>query len=148
MPTIRWRCVSNNDPVAEAIKFISRGEYSHIEFVFDGYTIGARSDGGVQKRPMDHYRVETYFHADVSDARYYNGIEFLKAQLDKGYDFLDIAATLLNRDWHNADKWDCSELWYDAMTAFGLLKYLDPRVCNRVTPQDGFLLSTAYFEKG
>jgi len=147
MPTIRWRCVSNNDPIAEAIKFVSRGEYSHIEFVFDNYTIGARCEGGVLKRPLDHYATETYFRAYVPEDQYYNGTQFLKAQIGKGYDFLDIAATLLNRDWHNTDKWDCSELWYDSMTAFGLLKYLDPRICNRVTPQDGFLLSVAYFQK-
>jgi hypothetical protein len=147
MPTIRWRCVSNNDPIAEAIKFVSRGEYSHIEFVFGGETIGARSDGGVLRRPLDHYHTETYFQADVTNEQYAVGMAFLTFQIGKGYDFLDIAATLLNRDWHNTDKWDCSELWYDSMTAFGLLKYLDPRICNRVTSQDGFLLSVAYFQK-
>jgi len=148
MPIIRWRLVSNTDPIAEAIKFVSRGDYSHVEFVFPNHTIGARSEGGVQRRPVDNYAVETYFHATVTDAQYAAGMAFLNAQIGKPYDYVDILADLFNRDWHNDSAWDCSELWYDSMTAFGLVKYLDPRVCNRVTPQDDFLLSTAYFEKG
>lgn len=146
---VQWRVVAGSDPIGEAIKWVSRGQATHVEFCLNGWmqTLGARVQGGVQVRPINYakFNAEWRFQAEVSDEQYDAGSKWLAAQIGKPYDFLSIAAIALDRNWHDPSGWICSKLWVDGMAAFGLLKPLDPRVVNWFTPEDSLLLSLAVF---
>jgi len=47
--------VTQNDPLSALIRHVSRGPVSHAEFITpDGYRLGSRFKGGIQKRAMDY----------------------------------------------------------------------------------------------
>jgi uncharacterized protein YycO len=146
---VQWRVVADNDPIGEAIKWVSRGQATHVEFCMEDWTqtIGARADGGVQVRPIHYakFSAEWRFQAEVTEEQLNHGTKWLHAQLGKPYDFLNIAAIALDRNWQDPSKWICSKLWVEGMAAFGLLKPLDPGVVNWFTPEDSLLLSLAVF---
>jgi len=146
---VQWRVVADNDPIGEAIKFVSRGQATHVEFCVDDWTqtIGARAMGGVQIRPINYakFQAEWRFQVEVSEEQLNNGMKWLHAQIGKPYDFLNIAAIALDRNWDDPNKWICSKLWVEGMVAFGLLNPLDHRVVNWFTPEDSLLISLAVF---
>jgi hypothetical protein len=146
---LRWRIISDNSSISRAIQFVSRGDVCHIGFISrDGrFELGARSDGGVQYRPLDKAKREYRFEAEVEDEKFWNGWGWLDEQVGKKYDYGDILSIMLNRDWHDTSRWICSELWIDAMEQFGLTNRIDSSIANRFTPQDGFLLSLAKFKQ-
>jgi uncharacterized protein YycO len=146
MPTLSWRCVNGAGFVAGAINFVSRGAVCHVEFLVDGKAIGAHSDGGVQIREIDACPVDYRFSASCTDEQYQKAIDFLHGQIGKPYDFLDIVGIMANRDWHNPERWICSELWAATMEAAGIMGRL-PTALQLVTPQDALVISAAMFGK-
>ena len=146
---VQWRVVADSDSIGEAIKWFSRGQATHVEFCTDDWTqtIGARAGGGVQVRPINYakFQDEWRFQAEASEEQMNGGMKWLHAQIGKQYDFLNIAAIALDRNWNDSSKWICSKLWVEGMVAFGLLHPLDPRVVNWFTPEDSLLLSLAVF---
>ena len=145
MPSLDWRCVNGKDFVAGAISFVSRGAVCHVEFIFpDGTSIGAHADGGVAVRKMDAYPTEYRYGAPCTDEQYQKAHDFLRGQLGKPYDFLDIVGIVANRDWHDPQRWICSELWAATMEEAGLIKPL-PTAIQLVTPQDALIISSAVF---
>lgn len=148
---VQWRVVADNDPISEAIKWFSRGQATHVEFCVEDWTqtIGARAEGGVQRRPVGYakFAAEWRFQAEVSEEQFNNGMKWLNAQIGKSYDYLNIAAIALDRNWNDPSKWICSKLWVEGMATFGLLKPLDPRVVNWFTPEDSLLISLAVFKQ-
>ena len=146
MKTLRWRCVNKEGLIEAGIGFVSRGVVSHVEFLIDGKTIGARSDGGVQVRDINHYTTDYRFKADCTDEQYDTAVAFLMAQVGKPYDFLDILGIMADRDWHDPNRWICSELWAAVMEAGGIIKKLESAI-QHVTPQDTLFISSAMFDR-
>ena len=146
MALLKWRIVSDCDPVSGIIRFVTRGIVSHVEFLFDDElgTIGARADGGVKIRPVDycHFPVDFRFRVPCTDDQYNKAHNFLRAQLGKPYNFEDILGILVNRDWRESDSWICSELWAATMEEAGLIGRLASSIC-MITPQDTLILSSA-----
>lgn len=146
MQTLRWRCVNSKGFVQNAISFISRGVVCHVEFLVDGKAIGAHADGGVQVREIDHYEADYRFKADCTDGQYQKAVSFLMAQVGKPYDFLDIIGIMASRNWHDPDRWICSELWAAVMEAGELIHPIESGI-NLITPQDTLILSSAMFDR-
>lgn len=144
MPKLEWRCVNGSNFIAGAISFVSRGAVCHVEFLVGGKAIGAHADGGVQIREINAYPVDYRFSAECTEEQYGKAVAYLQGQLGKPYDFLDIMGIIANRDWHNPEKWICSELWAATMEEVGLIKNL-PTALQLVTPQDALLISSAMF---
>lgn len=154
MPTLQWRCVNGPGLVSEDIKFRSDGIVCHVEFVFASVTIngvthtnvsiGARADGGVQIRPLDHYPVDIRSSAECTQEQYDAMLAFLTAQIGKGYDFRGIVGELLNLNLHSKDRWYCSWLWRAVLEAGKLIKAL-PAAVTSFTPEDALLVSSAMF---
>jgi len=143
MHTIQWRCVNGaSDFVGDSIDFIERGCVCHVEPLVDGVAIGAHSNGGVQRRPIDPRPVDFRFQATVTDAQYAAAMEFLNAQIGKPYDFFEIAGILCNRNWRRPNSWICSELltaWLEIAGVVGKF----PSCVNLITPQDCLIYSCA-----
>jgi uncharacterized protein YycO len=149
MPVLTWRCVADDSIVGEAIKFVSRGAVTHVEFVIkDGsYTIGARADGGVQARPINYakFNLDLRFQTQCTDEQYNAAMDFLDEQIGKPYDFIDIAAIAIDRNWRDPAKWICSELWAATMEQAGLIGKMHSSI-NLFTPQDSLIVSCATFQ--
>jgi uncharacterized protein YycO len=141
-----WRVVNDPGFAARVVDYISRGVVSHVEFIVENgtQTIGARADGGVRYRPINYktFDLDLRFQAPCTDAQYAAGMTFLTAQLGKPYDFVDIAAIGLNRNWHDPNAWICSELWAATLEQAGMLGPLDSNI-NLFTPQDSLIVSSA-----
>ena len=145
MSSLAWRCVNGKDFVSGAINFVSRGAVCHVEFIFpNGTSIGAHADGGVAVRKVEPCAVDYRFSAPCTDEQSEKAINFLRGQIGKPYDFLDIIGIMANRDWHNPQRWICSELWAATMEAAGLIGML-PTAVQLVTPQDALIISAAMF---
>jgi hypothetical protein len=106
-----------------AIRYLSNSPYSHIDFVLppglklpDGTTtkggelLGARMSGGVQVRPPNYVKftkVQRYICRAAPWAVY----EYAISQIGKPYDVGGIVNFFSHdRNWHDPDKWFCSEL--------------------------------------
>ncbi|MGA9668390.1 MAG: hypothetical protein WBQ94_04235 [Terracidiphilus sp.] len=144
MPSLNWRCVGGTDPVDLLIKYVTRGTVNHVEFLVDGTAIGAHALGGVAIRPVAPYPFELRFTAAVSQAQYDAAMAFLKAQIGKPYDFIDIAGIVFARSWHDPGAWMCSELWAATMEAGKIVGPMDGSI-NLFTPQDSLVISCAMF---
>jgi len=149
MPTLNWRCVGGDDPVDRLIKYVSRGVVHHVEFIdpVAKTCTGAHAQGGVMVRPMIPYPYELHFSCQCTDEQYGAASAFLAAQIGKQYDFIDIAAIVFARNWHDPNRWICSELWAATMEAAKLIGHIDGSV-NLFTPQDSLVVSCAMFPPG
>jgi uncharacterized protein YycO len=143
---LQWRLVTADDVVSDCIRFISRGQVSHVEFItLDGtQTIGAHLDGGVAIRTLEKCSVDYRFQAQCTDEQYADATDFLFRQIGKPYDLTNIAGILLNRDWHNNSSWICSELWAATLEAGKLIGELGTTI-NAFTPNDSLIVSLAMF---
>jgi|GEM_PF-1180879 uncharacterized protein YycO len=143
---LQWRLVTADDVVSDCIRFISRGQVSHVEFILpDGtQTIGAHLDGGVAIRPLEKCAVDYRFQAQCTDEQYTSAMDFLSWQVGKPYDLTNIAGILLNRDWHKGSSWICSELWAATLEAGHLIGKLGTTI-NAFTPNDSLIVSLAMF---
>lgn len=146
--TLRWRCVDEADFVSEAIEVIEGGgKVCHVEFIDDeGFTIGARAQGGVQRRPADYakFRKIYSFSAVLPDEKYEAAQKCLNAQIGKPYDFGACAGILCHRDWRQDGHWMCSELWTYVMETAEIIGKIAEEV-NHITPEHVLILSSAMF---
>jgi hypothetical protein len=139
MPNLILRFLNSSDFIGRDIDFITAGYLDHVEFgTPTGTWIGARAEGGVQERAADYAKgitLELRYSLPVSDAQYNAIMTFARAQIGKGYDFLDIASILVHANWHSADRWICSELVCAACETGGLyLLNVEPELTRRITP--------------
>lgn len=129
--TNRWSLISG------AIRFSTRSWASHVEFVDceTAATLGARWDG-VKERPyfIDHYsRIERFVVANVGYA-----YEWAQTQIGKPYDYSAITGIAFDRNWHEEDRWFCSELVAEAFIRIGypILSTRPSNMLWRITPRD------------
>jgi hypothetical protein len=143
--TLYWRVCNEENVSGEIIRYVERGCVSHVEFITpDGETLGARLDGGVAIRPIN-YKVynEVYkFSLEVTSDQWNLLWSFLRMQLGKPYDMIDIGAIGIDkaRNWRSANAWVCSELWAAALEWANIVPRI-PSAVNLITPEDTLLMS-------
>ena len=144
MLTIRF--VTCSDPVSEGIRRFEYGFWAtHCEALMpDGTLLGAHAEGGVKARPRDYdkseFTRELYVSIPATPAQTDAFHSFLRAQVDKPYDFLAIAGLALQRDWQNEDAWFCSELQAAALCRCGVFPPHLATEFSHVTPRDVLLI--------
>jgi hypothetical protein len=157
---ITLRFVTGDDPVSRMIAIGERdGWATHVEALMpDGTLLGAHYQGGVLARPVGYDKStatrELYvtFDAGVDlvpgatpkdpmqpvecEDKFY---AFLRAQLGKPYDVTGIGGLALDRDWHSANSWFCSELDAAALEECGYFKPL-ASINSHISPRDLLLI--------
>lgn len=157
MPIWEVRCVNKPGPIEGPIDFIERGDVCHTESIFSSVTIngvthtnvsiGARSDGGVQIRPLDVYPVDYRFAIPCAQAKYDAMLAHRVAQIGKPYDDFDIVEILVDisrRNWRDDKSWICSELETVGLEVGEIIKPA-PSSVNKVTPQQVLLILSSMF---
>jgi uncharacterized protein YycO len=148
--TDRW------NPISAAIRFSTRSEFSHAEFIDTeaGVTFGSRSHGGVMERPcsIDHYTRVEQFTANSSHAEeaMRAAYAWARTQAGKRYDYSAITGIAFNRDWRDEARWFCSELVAAAFenVGFPLLSTRPSDKVYRITPRDLLLSRSLVFLEG
>lgn len=141
MRYFRLRFITEAGMEPSLIRFFSRSGsgFSHVDIVEpDGTFLGARSDG-VKIRPANYTEtsLERWYAIPFEDTVYHKMMDFAHAQLGKAYDFIDIFGLAgQNRDWHDPEKWICSELAAASMLAGGVLPLnVEPDLVYMITPE-------------
>lgn len=126
---------------AAIIRVGTMSPFNHVSIEVDGLVYEALTRRGVVHRRADLFgaawsRVETVSVAipDADSVRL-----FLKNQIGKPYDWGGVFALPFRANWHNQDKWFCSELVAAALEAGGLNLGVSAR---RVTPRDLYLAAS------
>jgi uncharacterized protein YycO len=145
MATFNIRFVSEPDLGSRAIEFFEGGSFwSHTEIILpDGTYLGARLKDGVQIRPTDYIKNinhERRYAIPVTDEALQKMMDFAHAQVGKKYDVSNIAGKALDKNWHHADEWICSELVTATALAGGLVFLnVEPGYTFRITPEQAHL---------
>lgn len=144
---IRIRFVTCNDWISDGIHLYEHdGWATHAEAVMpDGSLLGAHLQGGVEIRPAGYDKstmkrelivdlppFEDADHPWGMEDRFYN---FLRAQIGKPYDSTALVGLALDRDWHQADSWFCSELQAAALEECGYCPRL-ASLNSHISPRD------------
>ncbi len=141
MKTFDLRFISEGSILDGIIEVVEGGSmWSHTEIIIpDGRYLGARIKGGVQIRPADYCKVkrEERYSIPVEDAQYEQIMDFAHAQIGKPYDYEDIIGIAVQADWHNLNRWICSEFVAASAEAGGLyLLNVIPKLTYRITPEE------------
>lgn len=99
------------------IRYATRSEFSHVEMstvrtgsTFLGYGSSNRDGGVVAARPVS-IKPGNWQFVKVPGFNTDMAARFIESHKGEGYDWLAIAFThLLRFNWHNPDKWTCSEI--------------------------------------
>lgn len=109
------------------------GHFSHVDTVLDdGRLLGARNDlvggapRGVQiRRPgYTKFIVRDVMAVPVTVDQKATYLNFLHDQVGKAYDPRALWGFVFNRDWHDPNKWICSELVVDGAQRAGIIPQL------------------------
>lgn len=148
---IRIRFVTCNDWISDGIRIYEHdGWATHAEAVMpDGSLLGAHLQGGVQIRPAGYDKATMTRElivglpdktASIGEAAAVYTMEhdflaFLQAQVGKPYDRTALIGLALDRDWHQADSWFCSELMAAALEECGYCPRL-ASLNSHISPRD------------
>lgn len=129
------------------LRWVQRCEYSHVEAVFDDYTIGAKLLGGVKVRPLeDTSKVMEYAYIDCTDMQYEEFYLFMHSVIGAKYDIRAYIGFLFFRKDQDKDRWFCSELILEALEHAGI-KVLDRTPSWFCEPRD-LLISPLIMKEG
>ena len=136
METIKIRFASNKTLVSKIVRFFTRSEYSHVDYIFDtGEAYSSLPHTGVNYN-TDSNDVEVMCEVEVESKKLVEN--FLLSQQGKPYDLTAIFGFIFSRDWQEKDQWFCSELIAAAIQN-GSSKPLYNTRLNRITPRDLFI---------
>ncbi len=100
--------------ISKIILYITRSHYSHVGYIdpVTGLIIESIGGIGVRASTIEEFRKRyTEYHiATISVPSASIARQRMIEQLGKGYDDKAIWGILFRKDWHDADKWTCSEL--------------------------------------
>ena len=135
MKNVKIHFCKSNDIGGAFIRFFTFSHWNHVAIEIDGVVYESLSSTGVRKQAASTYggwdkmeTVETY----VPDLKVTK--KFLEDQVSKPYDWTALVALPFREDWHNKEKWFCSELVIEAMLK-GKFKPIRME-SYRVTPRD------------
>lgn len=135
--TLRW--TSNNDLTSAVIRAATWSDWSHVECMWSpDKTLGAQLNGGVKIRNASETELNRYMIGTIecTEQQLEDFALFLHNQLRKPYDLTGVIGLGLHRDWHQGDKWWCSELQCCALQHAGLIPNDRLIHANRCTPGD------------
>lgn len=125
-----------NGFISRAIRFQTRGTYSHVSIVLpSGVVIEAREFKGVQSLSKltpaagDNFVDVFDINRDLPNVQ--NGIEWLWRQVGKKYDYASVLRFLSRRqaDKENAGNWFCSDIGFAFVQQCGLDLLRDTEPC-------------------
>ncbi len=126
---------TSNSPSSWLIRLFTWSKWSHVEYVFGEWVIGAVELQGVRKEPLDLMKLrcsrwEIYeFEGDnVGMAKTMHSIIGLP------YDYSAILGIVFRRNWEESLRWFCSEAIVWAARQNGVNLIADAK--HRVTPRD------------
>lgn len=165
------RFITESGFIAGGIRFVEGAPHqapSHVEFrvdlaevvrltstlrpqiALDDYGwLGAHqnADGikGVGIRRLDYCTPawERWYKHTVTEEQYQRWLVFVLSQIGKGYDTCNIPGIALNVDWHNREKWICSEYYTAGLLEAGV-PFLNVQrdCCYRIDPDKAHLSGT------
>ena len=104
--------VTSPGPSSLLIRAFEGGLSSHVGILHDNTVIDTTFRHGVRSWSIEefnkHHTIITNISFKVPNEEL--GIQFLKAQIGKPYDWTALAGFLMWRDWSETDSWYCSEL--------------------------------------
>jgi len=125
MPDLLVRFVTEQDFVSRAIRWVTFGEFSHVELGLpDGSWLGSHAKGGVQIRGAEYMKpsLERLYALPVTQAEYDQAMAYAKRQLGTGYSFFDIAVILFRAHFKTRPKGlICSWFVLEALRAAGFM---------------------------
>lgn len=128
-------------PLSRAIRWQTRGEYSHAAIVLPCGSVIEAWPGGVQENPClgkahtPGTRVDLFDVPGLTGAMVHEVERFLRSEIGCGYDYLGVLRFVSRRRGAHDEKWFCSELVFEALRRVGI--YLLARVeAWRVSPTD------------
>lgn len=120
------------------VRVFTWSRWSHVGVIVNGMVIDAMPKSGVRHLSLKKVIAQSsdyeIISVDVPNEK--EIIEFGLAQVGKPYDWSAIFSIVFSRDWHEEDKWICSELWAAAFEKFGIKAF--PTSAQRVTPEDWY----------
>ena len=103
---------SGDSLISRLIKWRTRSKYSHVAIELDGHVYESSACLGVTKTKHGNSQYDYVEHFDIHITPDQKTIliDFLEAQIGKGYDYSLILSIALNTMGNNMGKWICSEL--------------------------------------
>jgi len=116
------------------IRFSTRSEYSHVDFVLpNGDLLGAHPLKGVSRRAPGPVARRLLLTADAP-ARV---LDIAEGELGKPYDYTAVFSQIIfGRDWQRPDSWFCSELVAYCFEQGGAPLFPPDVRFSRITPRD------------
>src|ERR1700761_6117290 len=146
--TLTAQFVTSNDPVSDAIRYLTNGVVSHCDIRFYDAALpsgigwlGAHQQGGVQVRPFNYAKWTVVETRAVELPNILAAITFARAQIGKPYNMDAIANMALHRTRlfsMDQPSWFCDELLY-AICLAGGVQLLGTDNPLTLTPQEVFL---------
>lgn len=120
---VELRFYKGRSPIAWAVRWQTRSQYSHVAIVLSGWQIEAIERRGVVRTPLELVPWKASYHSYYFwlPAQKRNELEaWLKLQVGKPYDWPAVARFLTRRRGVEDRRWFCSELIYAALKHVGL----------------------------
>lgn len=139
---IKIRFSSGRGIYSSIIRWSTWSWCSHVGIMLsDIHVIDATGEQGVAIRTPYGDKEARYFTVELPEEKEQKLLVWIKSQIGKGYDWSAIYGMAFRKDWHNDDKWFCSELVAAAFEEAGH-PLLRSENLSRVTPRD--LLMSPY----
>ena len=141
MKTITIVLSSTNSLSSRFICWAQRCNYSHVEALFNGYSIGARTKGVKKYTDFSHMINVRHMTIVCSDEQYRRFQEYLECKIGERYDWRAYLGFMFFKNTHSSNRWFCSELILEAFNHAGMSVVMNTPsyFC---TPRD-FLISPA-----
>lgn len=115
--------VSSHDALSALIRKVSRGPVSHAEFITpDGFRLGSRFEGGVQKRALDYaafsYEARVTIDCPFADSVYALG----EGYIGTAYDWAGLANFVLGQNVASTGRDFCSEFVDRVLRSAGVVR--------------------------
>jgi uncharacterized protein YycO len=114
MKTITIVLSSTNSWSSRFICWAQRCNYSHVEALFDDYSIGARTKGVMKYTNFSHMTNVRHMFIDCTDLQYGRFIEYLESKIGERYDWRAYLGFMFFKNAHSTNRWFCSELILEA----------------------------------
>ena len=112
MNTITFNFHRGDAFISKAVRAVSRGFFNHVSMTYNGHVYEAHMFVGVIKTPVaewDCSTVHTTLTFKVKKQHQAELLDFLEAQVGKGYDYLGLLNFVLVSTKEREGMWYCSE---------------------------------------
>lgn len=120
MKTITLAFSTTNRVSSRFLRWAQRCEHSHVEVMFDGYAIGARTKGVQKYNDFSHLINKKYRKINVTEEQHDKFCKFLHDAIGQGYDWRAYLGFVVFKNTHKPNKWFCSELIQEAFNYAGI----------------------------